>query len=198
LSADARREEIVGAARRLFAVNGYHATTTREIARAAEVSDALLYRHFDNKRELLDQVIDQAIATFGSLPPLERLGSLSTANLLRALGTGFLERVSQNVDLLTILIGEHATVTDYRFATFVDGAASALGTDLHRREPTVSTESGYLTARSFFGSLISFVLMQGVLRMDDVRPIPPTDYLDHLVTTTLPALTHYPHEAPSS
>jgi AcrR family transcriptional regulator len=187
LSADDRRDEIVTAARGLFAKNGYHATTTRELARAAQVSDALLYRHFDSKREVLDQVVDQAIRTFDSLPPLERLGGLPTDALLRALGNGFLDRVGANLDLLTILIGEHATVTDSRFAAFIDRAAEALGNDLARRIPNLSPDQGYLSARSFFGSLISFVLLQRVLGMDEVRTVDAGSYLEHLIAQTVAA-----------
>jgi AcrR family transcriptional regulator len=181
LSADDRRAEILDAARQLFATNGYDATTTREIARAADMSDALLYRHFANKHEVLDQVIDRAIAAFSALPPIGRLQDLPTDALLRAIGTVFLERVAANVDLITILVGEHAAASDPRFAAFIDGAATALGDDLARRAPGMSPEDGYLNARSFFGSLISFVLLQSVLGMDAVRPTPPDEYLDHLV-----------------
>ena len=47
-----RTERIVAAASRLFARQGYHGTTTREIARSACVSENTLFRHFDNKEEL--------------------------------------------------------------------------------------------------------------------------------------------------
>ena len=181
LSADDRRTEILAAARQLFATNGYDATTTREIARAADMSDALLYRHFANKQEVLDQVIDRAIAAFGTLPPISRLQDLPTDALLRAIGTVFLERVAANLDLITILVGEHSAANDPRFAAFIDAAATALGTDLSQREAAASVEEGYLMARSFFGSLISFVLLQSVLGMDAVRPTPSDAYLEHLV-----------------
>ncbi len=47
-----RTERIVAAASRLFARQGYHGTSTREIARSAGVSENTLFRHFDNKEEL--------------------------------------------------------------------------------------------------------------------------------------------------
>ena len=47
-----RTERIVAAASKLFASQGYHGTSTREIARSAGVSENTLFRHFDNKKEL--------------------------------------------------------------------------------------------------------------------------------------------------
>ncbi len=45
-------EKIVEAAAQLFARHGYHATSTREIARFAQVSEQTLFRHFDHKESL--------------------------------------------------------------------------------------------------------------------------------------------------
>jgi AcrR family transcriptional regulator len=47
-----RTDQILQAAGKLFASQGYHATSTREIARLADVSENTLFRHFDNKEEL--------------------------------------------------------------------------------------------------------------------------------------------------
>ncbi len=41
------------AARQLFAAHGYEATTTVQIARAAQVAERTLYRYFDGKEELV-------------------------------------------------------------------------------------------------------------------------------------------------
>ena len=45
-------ERTVLAAAKLFARQGYHGTSTREIARVAGVSENTLFRHFDNKEDL--------------------------------------------------------------------------------------------------------------------------------------------------
>jgi AcrR family transcriptional regulator len=47
-----RTEKILEAAAHLFARQGYHATSTREIARRAEVSENTLFRYFARKEEL--------------------------------------------------------------------------------------------------------------------------------------------------
>ena len=52
LSSEQRRAAIVKAVQRVFAKKGFHGTTTRELADAAGVSEALLFRHFPNKEAL--------------------------------------------------------------------------------------------------------------------------------------------------
>jgi AcrR family transcriptional regulator len=61
-----RRLALVETAIRLFSESSYRGTTTAEIARAAGVSEPILYRHFGSKRELylaaLDHVWEQVRA----------------------------------------------------------------------------------------------------------------------------------------
>src|SRR5215469_11300587 len=52
LSSEERREAIIRAVRKVFAEKGFHGTTTRELADAAGVSEALLFKHFPNKEAL--------------------------------------------------------------------------------------------------------------------------------------------------
>jgi AcrR family transcriptional regulator len=52
MAAADRRKHLVETAIRLFTEGSYHGTTTAEIARAAGVSEPILYRHFASKRDL--------------------------------------------------------------------------------------------------------------------------------------------------
>jgi AcrR family transcriptional regulator len=47
-----RREVILAAAEETFAASGYHRASLDDIAQAAGVSKALIYEHFDSKRDL--------------------------------------------------------------------------------------------------------------------------------------------------
>src|ERR1039457_4107086 len=47
-----RTDKILQAAGKLFARQGYYGTSTREIARLADVSENTIFRHFDNKDDL--------------------------------------------------------------------------------------------------------------------------------------------------
>ena len=62
LPAAERRQAIVEAALPVFAGSSYSGATTAEIARAAGVSEPILYRHFASKRELYLACLDAAWA----------------------------------------------------------------------------------------------------------------------------------------
>ena len=53
-----RRQQILGVAMRLFSQHGFRGTTTKEIAQAAGVSEAMVFRHFANKQELYSAILD--------------------------------------------------------------------------------------------------------------------------------------------
>ena len=55
-----RKERILGSALELFANQGYNATATIKIARHADVSEGLIFKHFGNKRGLLDAILLEA------------------------------------------------------------------------------------------------------------------------------------------
>ncbi|WP_225726417.1 MULTISPECIES: TetR/AcrR family transcriptional regulator [unclassified Nocardia] len=60
LTPDERRRLLVAAGTRLFAERSYDAVLMDDVAAAAEVSRALLYRHFPSKRDLFIAVYQQA------------------------------------------------------------------------------------------------------------------------------------------
>lgn len=55
--ASARRAEVLGLSAKLFADNGYRATTVRDIADAAGILSGSLYHHFDSKESMLDEIL---------------------------------------------------------------------------------------------------------------------------------------------
>ena len=58
LPAAERRLALIETAVRVFSDGSYRGTTTAEIARAAGVSEPILYRHFASKRELYLAALD--------------------------------------------------------------------------------------------------------------------------------------------
>lgn len=54
--ADLTRQRLVRAALELFTTQGYHLTTTPAIAKKAGVAEGTIYRHFDSKQNLLNEL----------------------------------------------------------------------------------------------------------------------------------------------
>jgi TetR/AcrR family transcriptional regulator len=61
LSANDRREQLIQVAVDLFSRKGFKGTTTREIAAAAGVNEAIIFRHFETKEHLYTAIIDRKV-----------------------------------------------------------------------------------------------------------------------------------------
>src|SRR5918996_451571 len=56
-----RQASIIAAAASLFAANGFKGTTTREIAKTAGISEALLFKYFPTKRALYAAILAEKV-----------------------------------------------------------------------------------------------------------------------------------------
>lgn len=79
---DARRAQILDAARRCFIRNGFHATSMQDVFKEADLSAGAVYRYFGSKAELIGAIAQMKIADFtaglddldsSALPPLDEL-----------------------------------------------------------------------------------------------------------------------------
>src|ERR1700749_2992823 len=57
MTSDLRRQLILGAAKRCFARNGFAGTTTKSVAAAAAISEAMLFKHFPSKAALYAEIL---------------------------------------------------------------------------------------------------------------------------------------------
>ncbi len=69
MSRDARRTQLLEAARSVFVTNGYHAAAMDDIAESAGISKPVVYQHFGSKLDLylalLDESTEALVATVG-------------------------------------------------------------------------------------------------------------------------------------
>lgn len=61
-SGQERQASIIAAAASLFAAKGFKGTTTREIARTAGISEALVFKHFPTKRALYAAILAEKVS----------------------------------------------------------------------------------------------------------------------------------------
>jgi AcrR family transcriptional regulator len=104
-SAEDRRLQILEVAKSLFSKKGYEGTTTREIAHAAKVNEAIIFRHFPTKEELYWAVIDSSCRTSDARGQLlERLRSGGDVrDVFRELAVDILNRRSRDQSLTRLL-----------------------------------------------------------------------------------------------
>ncbi|MRR09011.1 TetR/AcrR family transcriptional regulator [bacterium] len=110
----AKRQDILKAARVVFAEKGLHAATLDEIAEKAEFAKGTLYTYFQNKEDLFVSMLEQEILDFHEelkqvlardLPPAEIL-----SQLVRAMMAAF----DQNMDLMRLLSQERSALATCR------------------------------------------------------------------------------------
>ena len=100
------RSRLLEAATEVFAKLGIIGATTREIARVAKVNEVTLFRHFQNKEQLLAAVIQQALAKQREslAHPEEWLGDLRVD--LGRYAWLFNNMLDEHEDMIRTFIGE--------------------------------------------------------------------------------------------
>ncbi len=69
MAGEERRMQILRLAVSLFSQRGFSGTTTREIAQAAGVSEAMVFRHFATKQELYSAILDHKACSDTAFDP---------------------------------------------------------------------------------------------------------------------------------
>ena len=69
MAGEERRSQILAVAVSLFSDRGFRGTTTKEIAQAAGVSEAMVFRHFANKEELYAAILDYKVCSGEKFDP---------------------------------------------------------------------------------------------------------------------------------
>ena len=118
---DARRRQILDAARRCFIRKGFHATSMQDVLDEADLSAGAVYRYFRSKDELIVTIATDAVAELGAAvegafdakvpPPLEDVLDRFFAALERL-------DVTQDVTKLAVQVWEealHSPVVAERF-----------------------------------------------------------------------------------
>jgi AcrR family transcriptional regulator len=149
LDSDERRKAIVLAAVPLFARNGFAGTTTRELAAAAGVSEALLFKHFPSKQSLYREIL--ALGCEGD-PALEKLATLPAStrtlvDIVRFMVRRFVlgdETERHDLDLKMRLI-LHSSLEDGDYARELFAAVAPRVVPLFVASLKAAEEAGELT-----------------------------------------------------
>ncbi len=98
------REKIIDAGMTLFSNHGFAAVTTKEIAKAAEISEVTLYRHFDSKRGLFNAIIKEHMMNFGIAEYIQSLSTYDVRRDLSEIAFMMIKTYEKNRDLHRMVI----------------------------------------------------------------------------------------------
>jgi AcrR family transcriptional regulator len=189
------RRLLLESARLLFAERGYAGTSTREIARAASVTEPMIFRHFGSKAKLFEEAVlapfntflSEYIADWAARPRGAQSAYVQTYDFYR----GVYDVLSANRRLIHEMIGGRATgsPTDDSVST------PQLGALLERFEEIVEREREYRGFRPFdsvvitrliFGLVFSFAVHGDWMFQGATHPRPSVgEFIDEMVRLTI-------------
>ena len=172
LSGPERRDTILSAAQGLFASKGFHGVSIDEIARAVNVSPAILYRHFASKQMLYAAVLEKFAGQRQSYVDTIVNHGTRFEDALAGMTQVYIENIAKNPDILKIelhslLEGNPATLAFFqnRWKSFTDyiefGLNEFLPYDVPHREKTI------LSAGLMFQGMVREALIQKCLQPQD-------------------------------
>ncbi len=104
---------ILKAARKLFARRGYDGTTTKDLAQEAGVAEGTIFRHFENKKAILVEVVTQGwIEILTDL--LTELSEMASYKAVAQVMRKRMLNLHQNADLLKVCFMEAQFHPDLR------------------------------------------------------------------------------------
>ncbi|HZQ23873.1 MAG TPA: TetR/AcrR family transcriptional regulator [Terriglobales bacterium] len=167
LPAKDRRAQLIDAAMRLFASQGFDGTTTREIAEAAAVNEAIIFRHFATKEDLYWAVVSSQVEAAGRTEKMRQhlLSERDPGKVLAAIAESLLERSEADAELTRLLLFSalrNRELTDNFFRTYMAATYELLAEYFRKM-----VKRGYfrkmdplIAARGFIGMISNHILVQ--------------------------------------
>jgi AcrR family transcriptional regulator len=108
MAGEERRRQITRIAMKLFSQRGFRGTTTKEIAQAAGVSEAMVFRHFATKDELYAAILDDK-ACAGEMAQMcdavaEAVARGDDRAVFQSLASAMLQHHERDQDFLRLLL----------------------------------------------------------------------------------------------
>lgn len=163
MAGDARKLQIVRVAVSLFSNRGFRGTTTKEIAHAAGISEAMVFRHFATKEELYAAILDHKACSGGPIDPeqmvAEALKRKDDRAVFEGLALGALAHHEGDPEFQRLLLYsalEGHELAQMFFETFVRRVYEFLGSYLRerQRDGAIRDIDPAIVVRAFVGMIM--------------------------------------------
>jgi AcrR family transcriptional regulator len=169
-SGQERQASIIAAAADLFATNGFNGTTTREIARHAGISEALVFKYFPTKRALYAAILAEKVPVSPLLAAVEEAArKRDDERVFTLIASHRIRRTSDPSFLRLLLFSalEGHELSDMFFRNqhrvFYDYLAGYIGQRV--KEGAFRQVDPLLAARAFMGMLVHHRLLHEIFRV---------------------------------
>lgn len=187
-----RREKILATSLALFAKKGFSATRTKDVARAAGVSEAMVFKLFPDKEGLYRAIIEKKIADAEAVLPLAELAESRDPpeRYFGRIAVLMLERVDEDPSFLRLLL--FSALEDHPLSAEFDAArAEGLRRSIEaylgrqQRAGNLRHVKPHFASRAFMGLVLSFVQARTIFREPGSRRFSREALVDELVTLFL-------------
>ncbi len=166
-SASQRQASLINAAASLFAANGFTGTTTKRIAKAAGVSEALLFKYFPTKQALYTAILEEKAQYSGLREAVEDAAKKQDDGRLFTLLASYRIRKGADPTLFRLLLFsalEGHEMSDMFFQQQYQAFHDLLASYIRRRieDGAFRMVDPLLAARAFFGIIVHHRLLHDV------------------------------------
>lgn len=197
-SGQERQASLIIAAASLFAAKGFKGTTTKEIAKATGVSEALLFKHFPTKRALYAAILAEKAQYSGLREAVEEAARKQDDKRLFTLLASYRIRKGADPTLLRLLLFsalEGHEMSDMFFRQQYRVFYDLLANYIRRRidDGAFRSVDPLLAARAFFGIIVHHRLLHDIfgLPMHRTHEDTVTEYVS-LFLGGLVTQSHHP------
>jgi AcrR family transcriptional regulator len=166
-SSTERQASLIQAATTLFAKKGFNGTTTKEIAKAAGVSEALVFKHFPTKRALYAAILAEKVTVSELLSAIEESAKKRDDRRVFTLIASYRIRPGVDPTLLRLLLFsalEGHELSDMFFSkhhkVFYDHLAAYIQTRVE--DGAFRQVDPLLAARAFIGMVVHHRLLHEI------------------------------------
>jgi AcrR family transcriptional regulator len=163
MAAEDRRHQILRVAVTLFSQRGFGGTTTKEIAQAAGVSEAMVFRHYATKQELYTAILDHKACSGDRMNPeemvAEALKQKDDRAVFEQLALGALEHHEADPEFQRLLLHsalEKHELAEMFFEKFLRRVYELLGGYIaeRQRDGAMIKVDPAIIVRAFIGMII--------------------------------------------
>src|SRR6266550_3419890 len=163
MAAEDRRLQILRVAVSLFSQRGFGGTTTKEIAQASGVSEAMVFRHFATKQELYSAILDHKACSGDTMNPeamvADALQEKDDRAVFERLALGALEHHECDPEFQRLLLDaalEGHELAQMFFEKFVRRVYELLGNYVaeRQRDGAMIAMDPAIVVRAFIGMII--------------------------------------------